>query len=136
MNTKNTLYLWNKYPDLFAGRHEPITKSLIPFGFECEDGWFDLINSLCEKIVAINPDVRASQVKEKFGTLRFYLNFYDEEVDKLIEEAETRSSYTCEVCGQLGQLCHRGSWLKTLCEDCRVQLEYQLNEEEDNKVAF
>ena len=128
MNTKNTLYLWNKYPDLFAGRHEPITKSLIPFGFECEDGWFDLIDGLCKQIVEASPETRASQVKEKYGTLRFYVDRYTDKVDNIIQEAEERSSYTCEVCGQLGQLCHSGLWLKTLCEDCRVQLGYQIPE--------
>lgn len=45
-------------------------------GFECDDGWFDIIDVLCERIQFLidhndRPQVVAQQVKEKFGTLRF-----------------------------------------------------------------
>jgi hypothetical protein len=68
------------------------------------------------------------QVKEKFGTLRFYAEsdlyrgpsnaFCD-----LIRAAETRTAETCELCSDLGQLCETAPhpqrrWLKTLCPAC------------------
>lgn len=59
------------------------------------------------------------QIKEKFGTLRFYLSEETDEMSKLIEEAEAKSAETCEVCGAPGTpgtLGKNGYWITTLCE--------------------
>jgi hypothetical protein len=76
MNKKNTNKLWEKYPIIFSGRHLTLQQSLIPFGFECGDGWYNLIDELCENVMTLIGDkditVTAAQVKEKFGGLRFY----------------------------------------------------------------
>jgi hypothetical protein len=76
MNKENTIKLWEKYPIIFSGRYLSLQESLIPFGFECGDGWYDLIHDLCEEITTLIGDkditVTAEQVKEKFGGLRFY----------------------------------------------------------------
>lgn len=58
----------------------------------------------------------ASQVKEKFATLRFYMTSATDEMYDLISKAEARSSKTCEVCGQPGVL-RQGGWLQTLCDE-------------------
>lgn len=65
---------------LYCGRYKPITRSLIPFGWEHGDGWNDVVARLSYKLEALNlmfypkygVRVEASQVKEKFGELRFY----------------------------------------------------------------
>lgn len=41
--------LCSRYPELFAHRHKPKSRSPICWGFECHDGWFDLINELCSQ---------------------------------------------------------------------------------------
>ena len=52
------------------------------FGCEIDDGWFSLLNSLCQEIMqvyhnhACQLDIVVDQVKEKFGGLRFYYHFY------------------------------------------------------------
>jgi hypothetical protein len=61
------------------------------------------------------PQVVALQVKEKFGTLRFYYTGGDEVIDHLVYMAESFSGVTCEVCGNLGKLNNEG-WIKCLCE--------------------
>lgn len=53
-------------------------------------------------------------MKEKFGTLHFYMNMETEEMSRAIREAEGRSASACEVCGRPGTL-RGGGWLKTLC---------------------
>lgn len=58
-------------------------------------------------------DYDVTQVKEKFGTLRFYCNGTDIMHD-CVAHAEQQSSHTCEECGAYGTL-RRGGWLKTLC---------------------
>ena len=57
---------------------------------------------------------RASQIKEKFGGLRFYTGSATKEQHEIIWYTESISNYVCEVCGARGK--HRpSSWVKTLC---------------------
>jgi hypothetical protein len=76
----------------------------------------------CEQYVLNHP--RAMQVKEKFGTLRFYMTHYPkgeaEEWFAAIREAEEKSGKTCEICGKPGELGNRSSyWISTECQECR-----------------
>lgn len=65
------------------------------------------------------PDYpRASQVKEKFGCLRFYMSSETDEMSDLIEEAEEESSVTCSNCGLPGLPGNKGGWITTLCSLC------------------
>jgi len=68
--------------------------------------------------------VHAIQVKEKFGGMRFYIGGSSDEVFGMITMAEAMSFVTCEQCGNPGSLHHRGGWLKTVCTECAVSLEY------------
>ena len=58
--------------------------------------------------------LKAVQVKEKFGSLRFYTNMSTDEIDALIDAASLKSEQTCEECGQPGELSSNGWWI-TLC---------------------
>lgn len=57
------------------------------------------------------------QIKEKFGSLRFYVRNSNERVYTLIGFAESMASRTCEVCGKPGTMDSIGGWSKTHCED-------------------
>lgn len=69
-----------RYPKLYSGRVLPASENLMCFGFECMDGWLDLIDDLSIELEFLNEMIypkykcyiRACQVKEKFGSLRFY----------------------------------------------------------------
>jgi len=98
------------------------------FGIECGPGWWPILDEACQQIEAINrkiaetnPDsvIIAHQIKEKFGGLRFYTNFCNDEVDAIIRLAEEQCSKTCESCGALGKLYTTGYWLSTDCEKCK-----------------
>ena len=67
------------------------------------------------EVPEIVQQVVAVQVKEKFGTLRFYYSGGDKYVSGLVAMAESMSGVTCERCGTPGRLQGRG-WIKTLCE--------------------
>ena len=93
------------------------------FGFECGDGWFELLRDCIEGIKEVCErngfDVYALQVKEKYGILRFYLSTTASELDDIIEAAEYRSSKTCETCGKEGYLAKQsGYWWHVTCDDC------------------
>ncbi len=97
--------------------------------FECGNGWFQLLSDLCAKLDALQlgPQFKVSQVKEKFATLRFYVDDVPKdrqsEVNKLISEAATKSAHTCEHCGKPGRQTSlgRGCYLITLCGECEKQ---------------
>jgi hypothetical protein len=103
-------------------------------------GWRPLLLRLHEDLLAVSPDYRVQQVKEKYGTLRVHLltglirqmslgipwpepheeERYKQEDDAatlLVRAAEEESGRICESCGSPGQGRER-FWIKTLCDDC------------------
>ena len=89
---------------------------------ECDEGWFPIIARLDADIRKLAPDYTILQIKEKFGGLRYYIGSLHEsvfdQVHAIIGEAEKIAAKTCECCGEPGELCRRGGWLKTLCKQC------------------
>lgn len=210
MNKENTQYLNKTYPKLYRGSKQPISKSLMRFGFECGDGWFQIIESLSQTIYFFDKGLRkkriydylhnrkvrvlktkqekdeflkekswnqdwyfknritvhlwnlkkgqdeqateeelseiykcvqqeikemneqflklrtiepfeyteAIQVKEKFGTLRFYVKSSNEFIDGVIAMAENLSAITCEKCGKPTKTKVKAGWYKTICDEC------------------
>ena len=110
MNPDLTQKLLDKYPKLFSNQQF--------WGFECGDGWYDILDHLCGAIKEHTYDadeVYVDQVKEKFGKLRFYLSKEDEVMLGMVTLAEYMSGHICEICGERGEL-RTGSWLVTLCD--------------------
>jgi len=103
--------LINKYPQLLG---------CLQFGCEVGNGWFDLIDKLCEDIIKLDQTIVATQVKEKFGTLRFYVDSAPDDVYDLIDKAECVSGSICEQCGEPGKRASNNMWLKTLCKKCTI----------------
>jgi len=102
--------LVEKYPKLFSSKQF--------FGFECGDGWFDLLDYLCGAIKEYTYDsdeLTVDQVKEKFGRLRFYLSREDDVLHGMVSMAEYMSGRICETCGHRGKT-RGGSWMVTLCD--------------------
>lgn len=182
MNETLDAQLCAKYPKIFKDRRASMQSTLMCWGFEHGDGWYNIIDALCWNIQnhidtkrekraaalkhnralkqAIDynnlvpliklynkgatefhqlkkwsqehiledienknfhelPDkvhqVVAVQVKEKFGTLRFYTHGGNDIIYALIGFAESMSGVTCEVCGAPGK--RRGSgWIYTSCD--------------------
>jgi len=117
--------LVKKYPNLYKNYNASIYESAMGWGFTCGDGWYDLIDWLSNVLEAIGGVV-ADQVKEKFGSLRFYYSFPNgtsqqiaDAVRHLVTEAEYRSLTTCETCGKPGGLkLNKIKWSKVLCDNC------------------
>lgn len=82
-------------------------------------GWWPLIQEVHEKLLAIDPNYKVDQVKEKFGGLRYYwssdLDMYDQ-FNAIVGEAEERSTTICETCGKPGKL-RPGGWVLTECDE-------------------
>jgi hypothetical protein len=108
------------FPLLYGNRHAPMQKTCMCWGFECGDGWE--LSAKIEPIIAAmpveeQPNFRASQVKEKFGTLRFYMTMGNDAIWAAIDEADAKSAVTCECCGKPGSV-RGGGWIKVQCDAC------------------
>ena len=139
--------LCKNYPKIFANRNGAPTETLMCFGFEHGDGWYDILRMLCsniqehidwvngsrERLLKDNPhnmkirdevqQVVAVQVKEKFGALRFYYNGGDDYIRGLVSMAESMSAATCEECGNRGFM-RTGGWIRTLCDTHAEEMGY------------
>lgn len=71
--------------------------------------------------------VVATQVKEKFGTLRFYYNGGDEFVHGVVRMAEAMTGSTCEECANPGKSAGDG-WIRVLCDKCDKAFKKQRKE--------
>jgi hypothetical protein len=117
----NKLYGWDDVVEI-----EPLWFELLDFGFECNYGWHGLIKELVQKILdwyeenhsSDKYDFKILQVKEKYGTLRFYVGGTYEEVFDIIDEYEKKSASICEICGRPGKVQNVGKfWFMCVCDD-------------------
>ena len=174
MKQEHDEYLCKVYPKIMVNRDKSMTETCMHWGFECGDGWFQILNQLmgniqhhidwkerqrevankfnqmAEQLKAGDstlfykeykdmidqeykekrkqeiidrfpilipepiPQVTLDQVKEKFGTLRFYYSGGDDYIRGLVSMAESMSGVTCETCGKPGTRTG-GGWIKTVC---------------------
>ena len=104
------------YPKMFAGKYG---------GFAVGAGWWPIIETLCANIQSHIDwrvkqgqeiaQVEVSQIKEKFGGLRFYYSGGDDEISGMVRMAEAWADIACEECGGIGKR-RDGGWIRTLCD--------------------
>lgn len=94
------------------------------YGCIAPDGWKDIVLEADEMLAYIDPDYEIHQIKEKFGTLRYYFGSkygFDSIEGKIMyaisSSAETKSSGTCEICGKWGELDTSKYYVRTLCDE-------------------
>src|SRR4030043_179729 len=109
MNQRLTDALYRDFPLLYCDCNESMSITAMCWGFQCGDGWEPLIRSLSGKLeseiikikikIKIKLDYpeeeylpRATTVKEKYGTLSFYISTGTDEMYFLIDEAEKQSA--------------------------------------------
>ena len=120
--------LCQRYPKMMVNRNKSMIETCMCWGFDCGDGWFNILNQLMGSIQhhldwknkngPVVEQVTLDQVKEKFGTLRFYYSGGDDTIDGMVRLAESMTSVTCEECGNPGTQNSSG-WITTLCETHR-----------------
>ena len=131
MDKKLDNYLVEKYPKIFINRYESPKVSCLCFGFEHGDGWFWILDQLCDSIqryIDTNNEYKedekkisqviATQVKEKFGTLNFYYQGGDNYISGMVRLSEHMSASTCEFCGSTNNVGRTSGWISTICKDC------------------
>lgn len=89
-------------------------------------GWIPLIVDLHKQISSLISDYRIYQIKEKFGSLRYYADFTIsieniknfEYLSELIHTTELKSQTICDICTQPGTLRNHSFIYKTRCDSC------------------
>ena len=133
MNQKNSEEIVAIAPYLFRyDGWDDITKTLMRFGFECGDGWVELLKKLTTELkeIDVQKQIKVFQVKEKFGSLRFYVEYDKENIlepwlykkaNDIISKYESMSETTCEVCGKVGKIKSINHWLRCRCPECLTE---------------
>lgn len=111
------------YPDLVLDPPEGIPLTAI----ETESGWYPLLASLFSELRALSRQTGiklvARRIKEKFGTLRVYVDSSSNDesdsiaiAELLIEVAEHISGTLCEVCGEAASVITSPTgWIRAAC---------------------
>lgn len=101
-------------------------------------GWHQIIRDLEVELNTISPGYSIQQIKEKFGTLRYYASVAEGEInerviaafDGAIGRAERKSAKTCEQCGEPGRLRAPRGWYVTLCDEHLAERKARQDQEE------
>ena len=118
--------IFARWPDWFASRGD-VSRSLMGFGFQCGDGWLQLLVATFE---AIEPHVAAFnrkleeigtqfaivEVKEKFGELRIIAMPTNYAIVTAFLDARERSRTICKTCGAPGRFIRAPDRVR--CERC------------------
>lgn len=126
MNSELTKQLVDKFPKLYSKN----------FHFSVEDGWYGILYDLSAQLseyidkaddklleemkesgVDFDKTCLVGQCKEKYGSLRYYLNCgMPKEVNDIVDVVEDIAGTICEVCGKEGKI-RPGGWIKCLCDE-------------------
>ncbi|MCA1777618.1 MAG: hypothetical protein LC676_19005 [Loktanella sp.] len=95
--------IMQRYPDLFE-TGPWIQNRGVGYGFECDLGWYPLLERLFSDVDAIRREddltgIKVLQVKQKLGGLRIYVQRGNDRVHERLRQAEAEALETCESCG-------------------------------------
>lgn len=104
MDKRKEKLLADRFPEFWDNLYGDRVVTCMAYGFQCGDGWFQLIWNLCEEIEAVLKSdpvtgFKVGQVKEKFGSLRFYVDSGNTRIYHAIRQSEELSETICENCG-------------------------------------
>lgn len=137
--------------DIRKELEERIAKGWIK-SIDCDAGWDWILADLNAKLKYLDFNYKITQVKEKFGTLRFYYEPLIQKqvvldiMDDVVQKAEELSASTCELCGNSSRcsiarlgvkydqtvgIKYNGGWYKTLCNSCAEPIGYRASKEEE-----
>lgn len=67
-------------------------------------GWHAILSEAIDKLHDLDPGIRIVQAKEKWASLRIYLDRGSPETYAIVDAATVASQRTCEICAATGAL--------------------------------
>ena len=144
----------DRFPILFQESKKDMTHTCMCWGIECPIGWFHILEQLCTVLEFYNMEftknhgiaIVADQVKEKFGTLRFYYTvrqvdengIVKENCPDLLEEDDRKLRINMDYLEMLADNIIReadGMTEKT-CADCGVPLDDENFVETEGWISY
>lgn len=109
MDDFRTQKLYQSFPTIYRERLMTLTQSEMPRGFQCGNGWYEIICGVSAnlEVIARKQDdddnkIAVAEVRAAGNNLIFRLNnnsLPHPAVEKFISSAQQRCQYTCEICG-------------------------------------
>jgi hypothetical protein len=94
------------------------------YGCIAPDGWQKIVEETDAMLLHMDPEYQILQVKEKYGTLRYYFgtnhasDTMEYKIMHAIERAaEYSSGFVCQICGTSGETRWKLPWVQTLCDE-------------------
>lgn len=140
MDAKLEHQLFNKFPKIFQDATKDMMQSCMCWGICTPNSWYEIIDNMCERLQWDTdnnnyPQVVADQVKEKFGTLRFYyhldiikklseerLSHNEGHIEGVVAVCEDLTNGICADCGSNKNVTSTRGWVRYLCEDCLKEI--------------
>jgi len=103
MDSQKTNELYEKFPHLYRERTAPLESSHMPWGFQCEDGWYKIIYEMSKKIDKISTEGEHAPAislvsRHEDGTLYVAVSNITPPVADIVTRATEQSRLTCEFC--------------------------------------
>lgn len=107
-----------KHNEYFEKEYGPIL-----CGAWCPEGWVDIVKEALKNAKALDPNLKVTQIKEKFGGLRLYVDSDDPMVNRIVADTEKKSMKVCQKCSAPGEHQTVRGWYVTMCETCKKERE-------------
>lgn len=80
--------------------------------------WYWIYNKLSENVIV--------QIKDKFASLCIYMSYTDDEIEKIIRDAEETCEHVCEACGRKRTelpipVTNVRGWYRRICPWCKFE---------------
>ena len=103
MDSHKTNELYEKFPHLYRERTAPLESSHMPWGFQCEDGWYKIIYEMSKKIAKISANGEHAPAislvsRHEDGTLHVEVRNITPPIADIVTAATEQSRLTCEYC--------------------------------------
>lgn len=113
MDSHKTNNLYERFSHLYRERTAPLESSGMPWGFQCEDGWYKIIYEMSKRIEKLSTgsphDCAITAVsRNEDGTLHVEARNLTPPIHDIITTATEQSRLTCEYCAYTPAFLRKG----------------------------
>lgn len=104
MDSQKTNELYERFSHLYRERLAPLESSKMAWGFQCGNGWYNLIHKMSKRITNLLSDDESAPAivevsRNEDGTLYVDVRNPTLAIADIVETAKEQSRIICETCG-------------------------------------